>query len=131
MSIPTSVATMFRTHWATRLVDTCTIQRQTSTAISAVTGIETPSYSSQYSGNCLVRPGTGTETDAGQEQKELRMFTVYIPYDETGILPGDVVTVTSTNDGMLNGATLTVRNVTFDTYDHVRELVCEDVITDG
>lgn len=136
MSIPTSVAPLFQSQWALRMVDTCHIQRQTSTALNPTTGVETPTYSDVYgtSGTpaaCLVRPASAADTQAGEQQQELRMYNVYIPYTVINATVGDQVTVTSTNDTMLNGLTFTVRNIPTDTYNHRRLLVCEESINEA
>ena len=133
MSVTTNVAGFFRTQWATRLTDTCWIHRETSSSFNPTTGIETPTYTDVYGltgtpAACLVRPGPATDVDAGQQQTELRFYTVFVPYDQTGIQPDDRVTVTSTTDGQLDGVTLVVRNVTTDTYNHVRRVRCELVV---
>ena len=133
MSIPTSVAPLFQTQWGLRMVDTCHIQREASTALNTTTGVETPTYSDIYGtagvpAKCLVRPSSASDVDAGEQQTELRNYYVYIPYTVTTVQPGDQVTVTSTNDGMLDGSTFTVRNIQTDTYDHRRQLVCEEAI---
>lgn len=133
MSIPTSVAPFFRTQWQARMVDTCHIQRPTGTTLNTTTGVEVGTFADVYGTTgtpaaCLVRPSSASDADFGEQQTELRGYYVYVPYDETGIQPGDQVTITSTHDPMLDGLTFTVRNVQTDTYDHRRQLVCEDVV---
>ena len=133
MSVPTSVATVFQTAWAARMVDTCHIQRLTGTTLNTGTGVEAPTYSDIYgtSGTpaaCLVRPSSSGDVEAGEHQTELRMYNVYIPYTETTTAPGDLVTITSTNDTMLDGLTFTVRNIQTDTYNHRRLLNCEEAV---
>lgn len=133
MSIPTAVASTFQIQWSIRMVDTCHIQRQTGTTLNTTSGVEVATLSDVYGttgtpAKCLVRPSSAADADFGEQQTELRGYYVYIPYTETGVKPGDLVTVTSTNDTMLNGLTFTVRNIPTDTYNHRRQLVCEEVV---
>lgn len=128
MTLPTDYQTFFRTQWATRFVDSCVVKRQTGTSFNETTGVETPTYTNQFSGSCLIRPKSAADVQSGQQQVELRTYSVFIPYDETDPLPDDLVDVTSTNDAFLNGKQFVVRNVSGDTYMHRRELVCEEVV---
>lgn len=128
MTLPTDYATFFRNQWADRFVDSCVVKRETGTSFNDTTGEYTPTYTTQFSGNCLVRSKAASDTQSGERQAELRMYSVFVPYDETDPLPDDLVDITSTNDGFLNGKQFVVRNVAGDTYMHRRELVCEEVV---
>lgn len=128
MSIPTSLASFFRTQWASRLVDSCVVKRETSTVFSTTSGTYTPTYTTISSTACLVRPAAASDEQSGDRQAELKMYTVYVPYTVTGALPDDLVDITSTNDSFLNGKQFVVRNIEGDTYNHVRELQCEEVV---
>jgi hypothetical protein len=128
MTLPTGFASFFRTEWAKRLVDTCVVKRETGTTFNSTTGVYTPTYTTQYSGSCLVRPKAASDEQSGERQAEIRMYSVFIEYDETDPLPDDLVDITSTNDSFLNGKQFVVRNVAGDTYMHRRELVCEEVV---
>ena len=117
MSIPTDVAAFFRGQWATRLVDTCHIKRSNGSTMNATTGVVTDTYDDQYGTEatpaaCLIRPRTASDTDAGEQQTD------------TDIAAGDIVDITSTNDGYLTGLSFEVREVHGDTYHHVRILGC-------
>ena len=129
MSIPTDVAAFFRGQWATRLVDTCHIKRSNGSTMNATTGVVTDTYDDQYGTEatpaaCLIRPRTASDTDAGEQQTELYDYYVRIPHTVTDIAAGDIVDITSTNDGYLTGLSFEVREVHGDTYHHVRILGC-------
>lgn len=105
------------------LIDTCTIKRRTGESLNTASGALTPTFTQQYSGKCRVRPMTGREVEAGEEQLALHMFEITVPYDTDGIEPDDVVTVTS-QDGDLNGATLVVEDSAASTLAAFRKLIC-------
>ena len=128
MSVASDSLAFFRTQWTGRLVDTCTVKRITSTSFNDSTGVRTPTYTTQYTGACLVRPLAPGSAEFGQELAELRGYTVFVPYDETDPLPDDLVDIVSTFDGFLNGKQFVVRNVAGDTYDTVRRLHCQEVV---
>lgn len=127
MSIATDLLGFFRTEWADRLTDSCVVKRETGSSFSDVTGVSTPTYTTNYTGACLVRPLGPSEASFGQELLEVRGYTVFLPYSETDQLPGDLVDVTSTTDGFLTGKQFVVRNVNGDTYITNRALICEEV----
>ena len=128
MSVASDSLAFFRTQWTDRFVDTCVVKRITSTSFNDSTGVRTPTYTTQYSGACLVRPLTPGSAEFGQELVELRGYTVFVPHDEGDPLPDDLVDITSTFDGFLNGKQFVVRNVAGDTYDTVRRLHCQEVV---
>lgn len=129
-SIPLGVQSLFRTQWATRLVDTCLIEEinDSTRVFNDTTGVYADNPTTIYSGACLVRPVSRPDVEQtfGQELVDIQGFKIFVPYDETGVKPDHRVTVTSTNDGRLNGMVLYVRLVNSDTYNHVRELSCEE-----
>lgn len=129
MSIPTSVLPFFRTQWATRFTDTCIIKRRTGMALNQSTGVNEPTYNTHYSGPCLVRPLSGSEVVAGQELVATHGLIVFIPYTEVGHLPEDLIDVTSTTAADLSGRQFVITNVELDTYDTVRKLTCEEVVS--
>ena len=124
-------ADFFRTQWAARLVDTCWIKRPTGATHNVTTGVNEQTFDDVYGTTgtpaaCLVRHKTGSAVDAGQQLTEVYDYTVYVPYTVTTVEPGDLIDVTTTRDGHLNGATVTVKEVFGDTYNHVRALGCEE-----
>lgn len=128
MSVASDSLAFFRTQWTERFVDTCTVKRLTGNSFNDSTGVYTPTYTTQYSGACLVRPLTPGEGQFGQELVDLRGYTVFVPHDEGDPLPDDLVDIVSTFDGFLNGKQFVVRNVAGDTYDTVRRLHCQEVV---
>ena len=127
MSIATETVPLFQAHWADRFTDTCTIIRTTGQTLNTTTGAYSAGTpTTVYSGACLVRPQAASSAQFGGEQVELRGYNVFVPYTVEGVLPDDVVTVTSTTDGELDGKTLIVHNVQSDTYNTRRLLECEN-----
>jgi hypothetical protein len=127
MSIVTDHVTgLFRTEWATRFVDTCDIVARSQGALNTTTGEYAPTEVSHYSGPCLARPMSPSSNEVGEEQIEQRDYLVVIPWDEVAVEIDDIVKMTSTFDGVLNGKELVVRNIRADTYNTARKLLCED-----
>jgi hypothetical protein len=127
MSIVTDHVTgLFRTEWATRFVDTCDIVARSQGALNTTTGEYTPTEVVHYSGACLARPMSPGSTEVGEEQIEQRDYLVVIPWDKVAVEIDDIVKMTSTFDGVLNGKELVVRNIRADTYNTARKLLCED-----
>lgn len=128
MSIPTSLLSFFRTQWADRMTETCVVKRVDSEVFNTTTGSYVVAYDTTFSGECLVRPMGASDAQSGEHQAELRMYQVFLPYDETDFQPDDLIDVTSTSDSYLTGRQFVVRNVPGDTYNTVRKLVCEEVV---
>lgn len=126
MSVAEAHLSFFRGQWATRLVDTCLIKEQTGSAFNPTTGQSEPTFTTRYDGPALIRSGSPGDAEYGEQQTEIRAYTVFVPHDETGLSPGFLVDVTSTHDGDLDGLQLVVRNVGKDTYRTVRPLECEE-----
>lgn len=126
MSIATGTLAFFRTQWANRLVDTCTIVKRTAGALNTTTGVYAPTEATHYTGPCLVRPEGPSSIEAGEELVEMRGYLVVIPYTETAVVVDDIVKVDSTRDGVLDVKELVVRNVRADSYNTARKLDCED-----
>lgn len=129
MSIPTSTLAFFRTEWATRFTDSCIVKRRTGSTLNQTTGVNEPTYTTNYDGPCLVRPLSAAAEDAGQELVATRGYQVFIPYTEDDQLPEDLVDITSATDTFLTGKTIVVTNVHGDTYNTRRALICEEVVS--
>ena len=128
MSEITDTLPLWRARWLTRMVDSCVVKRITGNSFNDTTGVNTPTYTTQYSGECLVRPLAPGSAEFGQELVETRGYTVFIPYDEEDPLPDDLVDITSTSDGFLDGKQFVVRNIRGDTDVTVRRLICQEVV---
>lgn len=116
-------------YWAVEIADSGTsvvIKRETGSSFNETTGQTEPTYTTQYSGNAVVLPRERTDADYGEAQAELRVYNVFVPYDEADPRPGDLVDVTSTEDDYLNGQTITVRNIQAGTFNVVRNVICEE-----
>lgn len=125
MSIFSDATAILQARWAEELVDSCVIKEVTGQTLNTTTGVYAVTYSTTYSGPCLVRPARATGVQAGQQQTEVRMYSVYVPHTTTSLEP-DLLVDVSSSDGYLNGRQLVVRNVRGDSYPAVRELECED-----
>jgi hypothetical protein len=98
MSVPSSTVAFFRDQWATRFVDTCIVSRVTGTAFNETTGQTEPTTAQVYSGGCLARPASASESDFGETRRQEVDYDVYLPFDAAALQEGDKVTVTSTLD---------------------------------
>jgi hypothetical protein len=126
MSEASDTLPFFRDQWTARFNGTCTITRVSGQTFNTTTGVyEGGSTATRYSGGCLVRPQAAASVEYGGQQVELRMYAVFIPYTVTGVVPDDIVTVTSTTDAELNGLEMVVRNIQVDEWNTRRRLECE------
>lgn len=74
---------------------------------------------------------TGTQdrvARVGERAVSLRLFTVTVPWDTTGVNVDDVVTITASNDPDLIDRTMRVVDVQAMTDGVYRKLVCEEVL---
>jgi hypothetical protein len=91
-------ATLARTEWALRFVDTCIVSRVTGSSFNETSGQTVPTTAQVYSGGCLVRPASASESDFGEARRQEVDYDLYLPYDAAELEEGDTVTVTSTLD---------------------------------
>ena len=120
MSIPSSAVTQFRGLWADRFVDTVTVTRVASrgTFNTSTLAYTTPSDSTPYTGEALIRPGDSDEQDLyGGEEVTGEKFDVYLPHDAGQFDLEDTVTVgSSVYDTRLAGQVLRVVAYSYDSY---------------
>lgn len=128
MTTPTEYTGFFREWWESRFVDSCLVKRPSNQTFTESTGTYTVSYSTTYSGVCLVRPAGAGDEQSGEQQAEIRFYNVHVPYSVTTAQVDDLVDVTGTFDSYLTGKQFVVRNVSGDTYNHKRTLYCEEVV---
>ena len=126
MSIASDALTFFRTEWADRLVDSCVVKEETGTSFNSGTGVYTPTYTTRYTGACLVRPASESDASYGQRLVVVFSHVVSIPWNQNTVTVNDLVDVTSTFDGKLNGKQFIVRGIPTDTYTTHRILLCQD-----
>lgn len=117
----------FRTYWATRFTDSCVVKEETGTAFSDVTGQYTPTYTTRYTGGCLVRPATKSDVTYGQQLVVTFDHVVFLPWDATGPDVNHLVDITSATDPKLTGKTMTINGIPKDTYVTERTLLCQDL----
>ena len=91
-------ATLARSEWALRFVDTCIVSRVTGSSFNETSGQTVATTAQVYSGGCLVRPASASESDFGETRRQEVDYDVYLPYDAAELEEGDTVTVTSTLD---------------------------------
>jgi hypothetical protein len=96
-------ATLARTEWATRFVDTCVIQRRDpdNDTFNETTGQTEEAFTQVYSGGCLVRPASASETDFGEDRRQEVDFDLFLPHDAAELEHGDQVTVSSGLDPII------------------------------
>lgn len=130
MSIASTTVALFRSQWASRVVDSCVVTRYdyTNPSFSEATGLTTYPTSTPYSGECLVRPAGAAEKDFGEARRQQVDYDLYLPYDAAELEEGDEVAVTSTLDP--NIPTLTVLRGFQDTYLTKRHYETKAVVDD-
>jgi hypothetical protein len=100
MSLASSTVAYFRDQWASRFVDTCVIQRRDpdNDTFNETSGQTEEAFTQVYSGGCLARPASASESDFGEARRQEVDYDVYLPFDSAELEEGDTVTVTSTLD---------------------------------
>lgn len=113
------------------MVDTCTIRHQTGSTTDRLTGRQTPTYSTLYTGVCRVQQAVamGSRAEAGEVEPVLLRLEVQLPVADTeGITRGDLVTITAaTLDDDLVGRVFRIRDLHHKTHATSRRLQCEEV----
>lgn len=118
----------FRAARVSRRTSTCLIKRTTGTVLNPTTLVLTPTYVTQYSGPCLIRPASVSAVNSGQRQVELKFYYVDVSYDETDPLPDDLVDISASPDAFFVGKQFVVRNIEGDDWNVKRYLWCEEVV---
>jgi len=126
MSLASDTLPFFRTQWATRFTDTCVVKEETGRTLNTTTGIYTPTYTTRYSGACLVRPASESDAAYGQQLVVVFDHVVMIPWDETAPAVNHLVDITSATDPKLTGKQMIVRGIPGDTYTTHRILLCQE-----
>jgi hypothetical protein len=119
-------AALTRTIWDTRFTDSCVIKEQTGRTLNTSTGVYTPTYTTRYSGPCLVRPAGSSDAVYGQQLVVVFDHVVMIPWDEDDPAVNHLVDITSATDPKLTGKQFTIRGIPGDTYTTHRILLCQD-----
>lgn len=101
--------------------DACTITRY---SVTESAGELSESATQLYSGVCLVRPLRGADVEVAGQEMDIHMYRVLVPYDTDGIRPGDVVAITDSSDGDLDGSKLVVDDVRASSTSVARRLMC-------
>jgi hypothetical protein len=111
------------------LLDTCTIASQATTYVDgSLTDDPTVTI---YTGGCRVKPASDETLQIADGQFDAYAYTVTVPHDVDGVKPGDIITVTATTDGDLNGAVLVVTGVPRrSTFSILRRLACRLIESD-
>lgn len=116
MSIAKKHLGLFRRQWAKRFVDTCVVTRYdfANPTFNDTTDKTEYPESTPYSGECLVRPASASETDFGEDRRQEVDYDLYLPHDSATLKERDEVAVTSAQDS--NIPTLTVLRGFQDSY---------------
>lgn len=135
MSIASDTVAVFRTEWATRLVDVCTIFNTVDTGDRGAINTGTLQYDSQSEGviaaalPCLARSSSGADAAVlfGQEARTFTAIDIYLAHDAplTIDLDHEVELTASVNEPMLVGKRLVIRSIIPDSYNTRRLLRCE------
>lgn len=115
MSLATSTVSYFRDQWALRFTDTCVVTRVTGTTFNDTTGETEETTTTVLNGTeCLVRPANASESDFGEDRRQLVDYDLFLPHDSADLEADDEVVITSTLDPDI--PTLTVLRGFQDSY---------------
>ena len=130
MSIPSAHVAVFRNFRADRYIDSCVVTRYdfANPTFNATTGETEYPDSTPYSGECLVRPASASESDFGEDRRQEVDYDLYLPFDAADLEESDEVAVTSTLDPDI--PTLTVLRGIQDSYLTKRHYETKAVVDD-
>lgn len=116
------------------LVDTCTVQRPTGSSMNPTTFVETPTYTTVYSGPCRFQAASANwagPSDVAEAALRLASFELQLPVvGSEGLEIDDVVTcVTCLNDADLVGRTFTITGTSRKSHATTRKLPLLDVLS--
>lgn len=119
MSIASGAVAMGRKQAEALMESTCFIKRQTGTSVNSSTGVETPTYTTIYTGVCRLRMPTSASNAvvAAGQSIEIQSPVLSIPVAATGsasVLTDDIAVVTSPLDANV----ITARIAGFHTQTH-------------
>lgn len=111
------------------LVDACTIKHPTGFTTNTTNGDVTPTYATVYTGPCKV---AGGDSASGQDIAGAHLAVlspvVHVPIEVTGVVEGDVVTITaSANDPELVGRVFRVNGPHHKTFATARRFQCTEI----
>ena len=136
MSLQTDTVGLFRSQWATRFVDEVDVLRF-DPATPGVFNETTGQYDGQVDltilsgggiSNCLIRGATADpqEEQLPPEQRTLVEYEIYFAHDSPLFeIEDKIVVVSSLLDPDLDGLTLVITSVQFDSYNSRRKVVAE------
>ena len=107
------------------MVDTCTVRHRTGSTTDPDTGASAPTFSTLYSGPCMVQNSRplARPTDAGQDYLLMLWLDVYVPTAVTGLQVGDEVTITAaTHDADLVGRVFRIHDLAHKSFATARRL---------
>lgn len=130
MSSPLNTSGL-RTMVSRWLVDACTIHSPGRPVFDADAGIDTVDPGDEvYDGVCRVRPTGGDRVVmAGDAPVTLRLFDLTLPWETTGIMVDQVVTITGSDDPHMIDRQLRVVDVLGGSDGVHRRVVIEDTLT--
>ena len=135
MSIASDTVPLFRSEWAVRFVDRCTIFNTVAAADRGAINETTLQYDSQAEGviasgvPCLARSSGGNDDAVlfGQEARTFTGIDVYVAHDAAAAIDVDheVELTSSEFEPQLVGLRLVIRSIIRDSYNTRRLLQCE------
>lgn len=123
-----SVLARGRVAAAALFCDAVTIQHPTGSSLNTTTGVLTPTYSTVYAGPAKVQGAMqATAREVGEAHLAVLSPSVHVPISVTGVVQGDVVTVTAAaNDAELVGRVFRVDGPDHKSYATARRLQCTE-----
>jgi len=79
------------------MTDTCTVKTVTGSSVNQTTGVETPTYSTTYTGKCKVQSGglSALNPEAGGATFTVQRSEVHVPVGAFAPAVGQVITITA------------------------------------
>jgi hypothetical protein len=114
------------------MVDACTIRRNTGETTDPFSGETSDTYVELYDGKCRFQQSGGgaraNQQDAGEAYLLLQQVEVQLPISVTGLMVGDVVTITAAGrDEDLVGRVLRIRDLMTKTDSTARRVQVEEI----
>ncbi len=133
MSIASDTVATFRTEWADRFVDACTITDTLNDTDRGDINPVTYQYDEQtsspvYTGACLIRPAMLADRPQvyGQEARTFTAADLYLPHDSAVVdLDQEALITASVTDPQLVGLVFIIRSIIRDSYLTRRHLTVE------
>lgn len=111
-------------------VDTVSVARITRGALNTTTGVYATTSATVYTGQARIKREMAQDQVAGDGERQVARVVMVLPYSAAGagdLRPGDVVTITASQDSSLTGQTCVVVGPEHGTTTTAHRYTIEDV----